>query len=324
MKSSLIFDTLHSWACAQFLIKRPIFLSWSLTRQCNGSCRYCMYSGDNPGLSTAENMQLLAEFRKAGIRFISMTGGEVLLRKDIGLLIKAAKEAGFYIKINTNGLLLAERIEDVMPVDIVQVSIDGGKATHNSLRGEGSFERAISGLEAALVRGKKIALGTVISSLNAGKLDEVLEICERYRVPAFFQPARVKIYGDHKKNPVLTPVAAFRCEIHRLIELKKHGGRGKYIANSLSGLLHLLSWPEPRAIPCFAGLIHFRVDVDGRVYNCGDDCDQSEGVPILPEGFSRAVSQLKFRPCRECWCAQQVEGNLVLGCRPEAVINCLR
>jgi MoaA/NifB/PqqE/SkfB family radical SAM enzyme len=299
-------------------------VSWVLTQQCNNSCRYCTYANGKEGLSTVDIIWILEELYQAGVRLLSLTGGEILLRKDIGHIIRVAKAKGFFVKICTNGFLLAELILEINLVDVIQLSIDGKEETHDYLRGQGSFSKVIRGLEISLANKKDVFLNTVVSSYNTGKLNEVLEICEQYGVQAFFQPARSKAYGFSGENLWSPQVEEFRSDVRWLMGMKKNPVKRRFIMNSLAGLQHLLSWPVPTRIPCVAGLTHFRIDVNGYLHSCNDYIDTAGGISIVPQGFKHALSKVCYLPCQECWGAGQIEGNLLMALNPQVIMNYLK
>ena len=97
----------------------------------------------------------------------------------------------------------------------------------------------------------------------------------------------------------------------------------KHIYNSLAGLRHLLQWPEPAYIPCWAGKLHCSIDTEGRIYPCGHT------MHILNEPISHYAGlkgkndfqRLSGFNCEQCWCASMVEFNLALALKPDVLWN---
>ena len=91
------------------------------------------------------------QFKEAGIRVVGLGGAEPLIRKDIGEIIKMAKEiVGGTVYLGTNGLLLEKKAQILVDseIDYVSVSIDGIGETNDKIRGiPGYFERAVSGIK---------------------------------------------------------------------------------------------------------------------------------------------------------------------------------
>jgi len=107
------------------------YLRLSVTDRCNLRCRYCMPPGGIPlvrhqdVLSFEEMHRLTTLFTGLGIRKIRITGGEPLVRK--GVLRFMARLADLpsqpEILLTTNGVLLADRIADLLAAGIRRVNL---------------------------------------------------------------------------------------------------------------------------------------------------------------------------------------------------------
>ena len=123
-----------------------------LTRACNLRCKHCLNNSGvamNNQLSINELLTLVEKLSYAGVQEIRFTGGEPLLFKDIYKFIKLATENGIYVSLGTNGTLVTENVAKKLRqsgLKKVVVSIDGTKIQHNLIRGEGNFEKSMSGL----------------------------------------------------------------------------------------------------------------------------------------------------------------------------------
>jgi len=109
----------------------------SVTDRCNFRCRYCMprevFGSDHPFLPRSEILtyeeiaRLARLFHRLGARKLRLTGGEPLLRRDLGELVSMLRELpGVEIALTTNGALLVHRAEELAAagVDRVTVSLD--------------------------------------------------------------------------------------------------------------------------------------------------------------------------------------------------------
>jgi len=220
--------------------KSPLIVSWKITNACNGECLYCSYRTASPGeLSFCQVLDILDQMWAAGIRFISFTGGEPLVREDIGRIIQHAKKQGFFVKLNSNGILLKERFEEVKNVDGIQLSLDGKQAVHEQTRPRGAFNKIIEAIEIAQAYRIPLLLNTVISKYNFDCLQDVLDICKEYKIRSCFQPARLKLLGAEKSDTACLGEREYKDVIRHLISFKKDPKYRKLIFNSLSGLQHL-------------------------------------------------------------------------------------
>lgn len=91
-------------------------------------------------MSADQIKHILDQLDDIGVSDVSITGGEPLLRDDcLEILEYAAGKQGFYLTLNTNGLLITERLisflEEHCPKVNVAVSLDGYNAeTYSILR----------------------------------------------------------------------------------------------------------------------------------------------------------------------------------------------
>ena len=110
---------------------RPYFMLVEPTHRCNAGCVYCdswqtPASEERHELTREEHVDLLRQARRLGVRMVSYTGGEPLLRKDLVEIAAAAKGLGMRTLVNTNGYgITAENAAGlVRAFDAITVSID--------------------------------------------------------------------------------------------------------------------------------------------------------------------------------------------------------
>jgi len=185
-------------------IRVPARVTHCVTYRCNLDCRHCARHFTSDEMDTKEAKSLMTSFSDAGCLFWSFNGGEPLIRDDIGELIRHGKSLGFYQSMATNGTLLPGKIDDVSGLDMVSVSLDGGKAAHEKVR-PGSFDKALEGLDCLKESGVKTALTTVVGKHNIHRLGEVLEIARNYDAKVIFQPIRVQKEDEAAKSKEYFP-----------------------------------------------------------------------------------------------------------------------
>jgi pyrroloquinoline quinone biosynthesis protein E len=117
------------------LIHRPYGFLAELTYRCPLHCPYC----SNPHkwktdveLTSEEWIKTIKEAAELGVLQIGFSGGEPLLRKDLELLIRSAREAGLYTNLITSGLGLSETRANRLSeagLDNVQISFQATAST---------------------------------------------------------------------------------------------------------------------------------------------------------------------------------------------------
>ncbi|MDD5729501.1 MAG: radical SAM protein [Candidatus Omnitrophica bacterium] len=300
--------------------KYPKAIRWLITEKCNQKCLYCSGQKNNgQELSTLAVFGLIKEMEKAGIKYISFTGGEPLLREDLGEIIDFAAGRRIVVKINTNGFFLKARIKELRNTSIIHLSLDGNREINDSVRGGDSFDKAVMGLESAIEENIPVYINSVISKLNVKTIENILGICLRYKVGVYFQPSRMNIFGEKSANPVAPEPDEYKQAVQKIMLLKKTRLYGKIILNSARGLEYLSHWPLPEVIPCFAGLTVFRLDAKGILYPCNEMADS--GINAIAHGLAESIKKISYSPCRECWCANLVEYNFMMSLNLNALRN---
>ena len=110
------------------------YIRISITDRCNLRCIYCMpkegmeFIPHENILTYEEIIRLCKCFASLGVSKVKLTGGEPLVRKNLPYLVKEIKSIPGIenVTLTTNGILLAEQIEDLAKagIDAVNVSLD--------------------------------------------------------------------------------------------------------------------------------------------------------------------------------------------------------
>jgi radical SAM protein with 4Fe4S-binding SPASM domain len=91
-------------------LKSPLNAHLDVTWKCNERCIHCYVDhGAGGDMSTGEIKSLLDQLAAAGTLFLTISGGEIMLRKDIFEIAACARSLRFDVKLKTNGILIGER-----------------------------------------------------------------------------------------------------------------------------------------------------------------------------------------------------------------------
>lgn len=127
---------------------RPGFIVWLCTARCNRNCFHCYVRGRfSAELGTKEAERLIEEMSSLRPGFISVTGGEPLVRDDIFHLLEYIRNMGSYVGIVTNGSLLdKEAAARLSKLDVyVSLSFDAAtKETCELIRGQGAWDKIMA------------------------------------------------------------------------------------------------------------------------------------------------------------------------------------
>jgi radical SAM protein with 4Fe4S-binding SPASM domain len=205
-------------------IPRRLQLQWHLTERCNLRCAHCYqdgYTGEDLPLSDliiilAQYRDLLASWREevspAAVHgHVTVTGGEPFVRRDFMELLEILSSNRFHFSyaILTNGSLIdramAKRLRKLGPL-YVQISIEGGKVTHDRIRGAGEYDRAVSALRHLAVAGINANISFTAHQENYREFPEVARLGRQLNA-ALVWADRLIPYGSGAGlgNQVLTP-----------------------------------------------------------------------------------------------------------------------
>jgi MoaA/NifB/PqqE/SkfB family radical SAM enzyme len=141
--------------------------------------------------TTPELEQRLLECWDLGCSIVSFTGGEPLLRKDLGKLLEfSSRKVGLFTGLVTNGILLDKKIDVLSKyVDSLAVSFDvNDKDTFNRTRGVDAFEKVKKNIEYARRLGVEIELLSVITKETFEFIDDTIEFAKSLELPIHFSP----------------------------------------------------------------------------------------------------------------------------------------
>jgi len=181
------------------VLVEPEMIQIMLTNRCNIKCRICEVWKQAPGeeMSTDVVKHLIDQAVGMGIKTIYMTGGEAFLRKDIFELIDYSARPGITTTVNTNGSFITDELAKKIvssKLRNITFSLDGSTAkTHDAIRGEGVFEKAVRGVEYINHYKKElhrdgfaheeqclnVGLTSVIMKINIEELPELVNLAQR-------------------------------------------------------------------------------------------------------------------------------------------------
>lgn len=128
---------------------------WHVTNRCNLKCAHCgVWGGEKRyrDLSLDEFALHIPKYLKLGVKYVTLSGGEPLVRKDLHKIIAVLKIVGFKVAMVTNGHHLERYAEALTayPLDSISISIDGYGKAHDDLRlFPGSYEHTLDALRFA-------------------------------------------------------------------------------------------------------------------------------------------------------------------------------
>lgn len=180
----------------------PVSVQTELTYKCNLNCIhcYCKSSESNSELTTGEWKSILDELYSAGIIYLTLTGGEPLLRPDFFDIYDYARKKGFLIILFTNAVLLDSSTIKYFakkPPLSIEVTLNGiTKATYERIsQVEHSFEKAMENIKKLAKSNLPLVLKTVGLKENKAEILKIKAFSEnllskkRFKFDSFIIPA---------------------------------------------------------------------------------------------------------------------------------------
>jgi radical SAM protein with 4Fe4S-binding SPASM domain len=150
----------------------PFSVQLDLTYRCNEQCVHCYLDHEDHGeMTTVEIKRLLKEMADAGVFILTLSGGEIFMRKDFFEILECARALTFCIKLKTNAVLIREaqaaRLRD-LAVESIQVSIYSHRPeVHDAItKVPGSLQRSISAIRFLKSQGLKVIIANVLMTEN--------------------------------------------------------------------------------------------------------------------------------------------------------------
>lgn len=256
---------------------KPAVMYFELTYRCTCKCKFCERWKVGPKLAkneltTEEIKRMLADAHKLGIRYLGLTGGEPLLKKDLFKIAGYAKKIGLNVTMASNGTLINKKnIKQIAKsFDSVAISMDSiFPETHDKLRGvKGVYEKAMKTLELLKAERIPLVVNMVITKENYKEIDRYLQFFSQKNIPVQLTPvhdcdANFLRVSDKKIKQI--DMNEFRKQWSALAKKYSFFNNGYYrnVPTFLSAPGKLI-----HAYTCFAGTAVFFVSPYGDIYPC--------------------------------------------------------
>jgi MoaA/NifB/PqqE/SkfB family radical SAM enzyme len=228
---------------------KPLFCSYFITYRCNLNCIFCLLVADTDKkvvksfrryiqeiskeeLPTEQSKYAIDQIAKLGISIVSFTGGEPLLRGDLEEIALYAKGKDMLCSLSTNGVLITPgRAKRLSCFNRIVVSLDGLKETHERIRGRGTFDKAMRGIQYLKEYStSKVGIYFVINRLNHQDVRDVVYFTRDLCDFIVFQPLQyIDLFLNEDEAKKTQNI---------LLRLKKEN---RYFIHNSEDYLHLFS-----------------------------------------------------------------------------------
>jgi radical SAM protein with 4Fe4S-binding SPASM domain len=269
-------------------VQEPFLVALNLTQRCNLQCAHCYLdagarqNGDGAELNTAEVKSVIDSIAAMSDEtMIVLTGGEPMMRRDLGELARHASDRGLMVVVGSNGTMLnddrAKKLKE-SGVQGIGISLDSlDPAYHDEFRGQpGAWEKAMAGIDACRNNELRFQIHFSVTDDNAHELDDMIAFAREsgaFVFNVFFlvctgRGEKVTNISLETYERVLTQVTKAARDETGLIVRAKCAPHFKRMALELDS-----SWPVTAAHGyeaggCLAGTRYARVTPTGEVTPC--------------------------------------------------------
>jgi len=199
----------------------PLSAHLDLTYRCNERCVHCYLDHDDHGeMTTAEIADLLVQLADAGVFFLSLSGGEVFMRRDLFEIIEKARQLRFNVKVKTNGVMIgkgeAARLRR-LGVEQIQISVYSHRPeVHDAItKLPGSLARTIRAIRFLKSEGLKVSVSNVVMNANLADQSGVMMLARELGAEYTLDPTITpKLDGDRSILALRIPGAELRQIFH--------------------------------------------------------------------------------------------------------------
>ncbi len=259
------------------------YLEFQITDRCNLRCRHC-YVGDglHQDLPTEKILRVLKEFEEIqGLRLL-LSGGEPLLHPHFWEINEILREYPFRSILLSNGTLITKETAKKLRVHEVQVSLDGMKEGHESVRGKGTFDTTLQAVEYLQEANIRVSVATMIHRKNLREFDRLASLIQSKNI------------GEWNVD---IPSIAGRMEENRDLRVEPSEA-GRFFQYGYGGGLHT----SEKNYTCGAHLC--AILANGSVCKCG--LFSQEPVGSVDEGLRvcwKRIPRIQLKELR-CDCSQ--------------------
>jgi radical SAM protein with 4Fe4S-binding SPASM domain len=282
----------------------PRLAVWELTLGCNMNCRHC---GSRAGksrddeLTLEEARKLANELADLRCRWVTLGGGEPLLRTDWPEIARALIGRGVNVNMVTNGRAWTPevtRIAKEVGLESVAFSLDGLEATHEYIRRvPGLYKHVLASMDNCREAGLVVSAITMINRRVLPELDALREVLREHGVSRW-QVQLGTPTGNMADHPDLVVEPEDLLTIMpRVAAMCREGGSPKIYPGHNLGY-----YGEPEAdlrdrggaipfwVGCSAGCSVIGIESNGNIKGCLSLPSAMNGVDDFVEGNIRNSS----------------------------------
>ncbi|MGC6399364.1 GTP 3',8-cyclase MoaA [Sphingomonas sp. FW199] len=280
------------------------YLRLSVTDRCDLRCGYCMaedmqFLPRDQVLSLDEMAMIAERFIARGVTRIRLTGGEPLVRRDVGDLIRRlGRHIGSgldELTLTTNGTQLDRHAAQLADAGVrrINVSLDSRNPERfRTITRRGDVADVLRGIDAARAAGLRVKINMVaLNGINDDEIGSMLAWCAQQDMDLTLIETMPMGQVDQDRAARFLPLTAVLDALHRQFDLAtdahRSGGPARYWRVGDGGTrLGLIS---PLTQNFCSGCNRVRLTTEGMLYLCLGQDDRVDLKTAIRSGGLAAV-----------------------------------
>lgn len=240
---------------------------FEVTQKCPYNCVHCFCLQDGrQELTTEEIKNILDQLFELGTVFLTITGGDPLIREDFNEIYLYAKKKGFLINLFTNAFLIDnEKIKlfkEYLPYNIDITLYGASKEVYEKfVRRKDSFEVFCENIEELKKSHIPFRLKSLVSKINIKEIRELVKFAKRYCDSYYY-----KEYITPKLNGDKTPLK-WRCTPKEIVDIEDND---KQVKEEWMRIINETSNNDfiGKGLKCTQGFRDIAIDAYGKAFFC--------------------------------------------------------
>ncbi len=272
------------------------YLRISVTDRCDLRCRYCMAEAmtflPRNALASLEEIALIAErFIARGVTKIRLSGGEPLVRRDVGELVaRLGRHVGAgldELTMTTNGTRLREHAAALADAGVRRINVSLDSLDPDRFRfitRHGDLAQVLDGIAAARDAGLRVKINAVaLKGLNEDELGDMLQWCvDQGHDLALIETMPLGRIDEDRLDRFLPLTQVFdrlAARFRLLRDSHRTGGPARYWR--VDGAATRLGLISPLTANFCDGCNRVRLTTEGKLYMCLGHDDQVDLKAVL-------------------------------------------
>ncbi|CDF58528.1 GTP 3',8-cyclase MoaA [Thermobrachium celere] len=262
----------------------------SITDACNLRCLYCMPNGyiakHYNFLTVDEIKNIVTALSRLGVKRIRVTGGEPLIRKDIIEIIKTINQVEGIddIGITTNGILLGEKIQDLIKYGLkrVNISLDTLKEDRFKKLTGGDLKKVLDGLNKSIELGLVVKVNMIpIKGINDEEIIDFINITKHLNIDVRF--IELMPIGEATKFKGVTKDDILKyLDGANIVKIENNGG-GPSEVYRLNGHVGRVGFITTMSHSFCSRCNRVRITSDGKLKTCLHNPDEYDLRPYIDD-----------------------------------------